>query len=80
MLGITKDDKLNFEENLFELAKKASMQLNAIIHLQEYSGKEQEESIINSFIFSNFNYYPLIWSLCFCESSQKDPQKKMSKN
>ena len=51
LLWITKDDKLNFEERLFELGKKASMQLNTIIHLQEYSGKEQEESIINSLFF-----------------------------
>ena len=60
LLGITKDDKLNFEKHLFELSKKGSMSFNAIIHLEEYIGKEQEESTIKSFIFSNFDYYPFI--------------------
>ena len=60
LLGITIDNKLNFEEHIFELCKKASMQLNAISRLQRFMGKEQKEALINSFIFSNFNYYPLV--------------------
>ena len=34
-------------------------------------GKQQKEALINSFIFSNFNYWPLVWHLCPCKSSQK---------
>ena len=34
-------------------------------------GKQQKEDLINSFIFSNFNYCPLVWHLCPCKSSQK---------
>ena len=60
LLGITIDNKLNFEEHTSELCKKASMQLNAISHLQRFMCKEQKEALINSFIFSNFNYCPLI--------------------
>ena len=58
-LGITIDNKLNFEEHISELFKNASMQLNAISRLQRFMGKEQNEALINSFIFSNFNYCPL---------------------
>ena len=47
------------------------MQLNAISRLQRFMGKEQKEALINSFIFSNFNYCPLVWHFCSCKSSQK---------
>ena len=69
LLGITIDNKLNFEEDISELCKKASMQLNAISCLQRFMGKEQKKALINSFIFSNFNYCPLVWYFC---SSQKN--------
>ena len=71
LLGITIDNKLNFEEHICELCKKASMQLNAISRLKKFIGKEQKEAFINSFIFSNFNYCPLVWYFCSCKSSQK---------
>ena len=38
--GKTIDNKLNFEEHISELSKKASMQLNAISCLQRFMGKE----------------------------------------
>ena len=60
LLGITIDNKLNFEEHISELCKKASMQLNTISRLQRFMGKEQKEALINSFISSNFNYCPLV--------------------
>ena len=34
-------------------------------------GKEQKEALINSFVFSTFNYCPLVWHPCSCKSSQK---------
>ena len=71
LLGITIDNKLNFEEHLSELCKKVFMQLNAISHLQRFMGKEQMEALINSFIVSNLNYCPLVWNFCSCKSSQK---------
>ena len=71
LLGITIDNKLNFEEHLSELCKKVFMQLNAISHLQRFMGKEQREALINSFIVSNLSYCPLVWHFCSCKSSQK---------
>ena len=34
------------------------MQINARSRLQRFIGKEQKEALINSFIFSNFDYCP----------------------
>ena len=33
--------------------------------------KEQNEAVINRFIFSNFSYCPLVWNFCPCKSLQK---------
>ena len=32
---------------------------------------KEKVAIINSFVYSNFNYCPLAWHFCSCESSQK---------
>ena len=47
------------------------MQLNTISCLHRFMGKEQKEALINGFIFSSFNYCPLVWHFCSCKSSQK---------
>ena len=75
LLGITIDNKLNFEEHISGLCKKASMQLNEINRLQRFMGKEQKEALINSFIFSDFNYCALVWHFCSCKSSQNIEKK-----
>ena len=48
------------------------MKLNAIRRLHRFMGKEQKEALINGFIFSNFNYCPLVWHFYPCMSSQKN--------
>ena len=40
--GTTIDNKLNFEEHIFVLCKKASLQLNAISRLQKYIGEKRK--------------------------------------
>ena len=37
------------------------MQLNPIGRLKRQLGKKELEVIVKSFIYSNFNYCPLIW-------------------
>ena len=47
------------------------MQLNATSRLQKFMSNEQNEALINSFIFSNFNYCQLVWHFCSCKLSKK---------
>ena len=42
------------------LCSKAAMQLSAFSRLQKYMEKSEKEAIFSSFIFSNFNYCPLV--------------------
>ena len=37
----------------------------------EARGKSEKEAIINSSIFSNFNYCPLLWHISSCEAIKK---------
>ena len=60
LLGIHIDNKLTFDDHIFTLYNKAPMQLNAIGPLNRYLGKKELEVIVNSFIYSNFIYCPLV--------------------
>ena len=56
LLGMNIDIKLNFDSHISDLCKKASMQLNTLNCLRAYIGKKEMEILINSLIYSNFNY------------------------
>ena len=71
LLGINIDSKLNFDSHISDLCKKASMQLNALNRLRAYIGNKEMEILINSFIYSNFNYCPLVWHFSSCKSTAK---------
>ena len=71
LLGINTDSKLNFQSHISDLSKKASMQLNALNRLRAYIGNKEMEILINSFIYSNFNYCPLVWHFSSCKSTAK---------
>ena len=71
LLGIGIDNQLSFNQHISKLCSKAAMQLNAICRLAKFMGNKEIIAMINSFVYSNFNYCPLIWHFCSCESSQK---------
>ena len=64
LLGINNDNRLSFDEHVSSLCKKASNQLNAKSRLYRYLGFKEKEVLINSFVYANFNYCPLIWYFC----------------
>lgn len=71
LLGIEIDNKLSFEKHISNLCKKASNQLNAIGRIQKYMGFKEKEVLLNSFVYSNFNYCPLVWHFCSSKSLKK---------
>ena len=60
LLGIKIDNKLNFEKHITALCQKASRQLNALSHIHKYIGFQEMKMLLDSSIFSNFNYCPLV--------------------
>ena len=71
LLGIEVDNKLSFDKHISTLCKKASNQLNAIGRIQKYVSFKEKEVFINSFVYSNFNYCPLVWHFCSSKSMNK---------
>ena len=62
LLRIEIDNKLTFvEKHEFTICKKANNQLNAISRIGAALGQKEKEVLINSFVYSNFNYGPLMW-------------------
>ena len=61
LLGVTIDDKLNFDEHVVNICKKASGQINAIARIAKFLNTRTLRMLYNSFINSNFLYCPNIW-------------------
>ena len=61
VLGMTIDDKLNFNLHIDKICLKSANQLNALLRLKHFLGNEERKFLINSFVLSNFNYCPLVW-------------------
>ena len=77
LLGIEIDNKLSFDKHISTLSKKASNQLNAIGRIQKYMGFKEKEVLINSFVYSNFNYCPLVWHFCSSKSMNKIQERAL---
>ena len=60
-LGVETDNKVSFKQHISTLCNNASNQLNAIGRIQKFVGFKEKEVLLNSFVFSNFNYCPLVW-------------------
>ena len=71
LLGIEIDNKLSFEQHISTLCNKASNQLNAIGRIQKFMGFMEKEILLNSFVYSNFTYCPLVWHFCSSKSVYK---------
>ena len=61
MLGVHIDSKSNFNLHIDIVCKSTSNQLNALVRLKRYFGHDERFVLVNSFIYSNFNYCPLVW-------------------
>ena len=68
LFGIQIDDKLNLNPHISKICKSAANQLNALIRLKQFLSFHAKEVLINSYIVSNFNYYPLVWMFSCTQS------------
>ena len=51
--------------------QKSAGQLNALCRLKSFLSKNQRKILVNSFIYSNYNYCPLVWHFCSKKSMNK---------
>jgi len=71
LLGIEIDSKLNFNKHISKLCNKCAGILNALCRIKRFLGFNERKILVNSFIYGNFNYCPLVWHFCTKESSFK---------
>ena len=71
LFGVEIENKLSFEKHISTLGKKASNQLNVISRIQTFLGFKEKDILLNSFVYSNFNYRPLVWHFCSAKSVKK---------
>ena len=70
-LGVTLDYRLDFDPHISNICKKAAAQLNVLKRLKAFIGFKEKQILIQSFVYSNFNYCPLVWYFSSSKSLQK---------
>ena len=63
ILGIYKDNRLNFDYHVRQLCKEASKKLHALARIFKYAEASKHRVLVNSFITSQFSYCHLIWTI-----------------
>ena len=76
LLRIEIDNKLSFEQHISSLCNKASNQLNTIGRIQKFMGFKEKKVFLNGFVYSNFNYCPLVWHFCSSKPLYKTEKRQ----
>ena len=71
LLGVLIDKKLNFDEHIKVLCRKASQQLKILFRFKSMLGLKEKKLMYNTFILSNFNFCPVVWNFCSKTSARK---------
>ena len=74
LLGVKLDYKLDFDPHISNLCKKAATQLNVLKRLKTFIGFQEKKVLVQSFVYSNFSYCPLVWYFSSSKSLQKIEQ------
>ena len=61
LLGVKVDSRLNFNEHLDGIIKKASRKSNALSRITLFMNISKRCILMNSFFISQFSYCPLVW-------------------
>ena len=71
LFGIKLDHKLSFDLHISELCRKAATQLNVLKRFRSYIGFEERKVLVQSFVYSNFDYTPLVSHFCPAKSTDQ---------
>ena len=71
LLGVTIDNKLNFEKHVSDLCRTASARLNALLRFSNILPFKAKFVLVQSFVYANFNYCPLVWHFSSSKSLMK---------
>ena len=61
LLGVTIDNKLNFNNHLQKILKIANQKVHVLERIKPYMSIPKRKLLMNSSYISQFNYCPLVW-------------------
>ena len=61
LLGVTIDNKFNFNNHIQKILKKANQKVHVLARITRYMSIPKRKVLIDSFFISQFNYCPLVW-------------------
>ena len=61
LLGIKLDNKLDFNDHITNICKKANSKLHALARVSNLMNKDKLRILMKAFIESQFSYCPLVW-------------------
>ena len=61
LLGVTFDNRLNFNHHISNICKMAGNKLHALARVSSYIDQDKRRTLFSSYFLSQFNYCPLIW-------------------
>ena len=61
LLGILKDHKLTFENQLLNVVQKVNQKLHALARISKYMPRKKLRTVMKAFVSLQFAYCPLIW-------------------
>ena len=64
LLGVTMDQKLNFDSHVKSFCKTANQKVRALRRIKTFINFKSAKLIYNAYILSAFSYCPLIWIFC----------------
>ena len=64
LLGVTLDNKINFNEHITNICKTASLNTNCLARIRKYIDVKNSRLLYNAYIKSVFGYASMIWMFC----------------
>ena len=61
LIGVTLDNKLNFNDHVSNICKNANQKLHALARISNFMSQNKLRTLIKAFVESQFGYCPLIW-------------------
>ncbi len=71
LLGLTIDQKHEFDKHIDNLCKNAARQINIMYRFKGIFVLKEKEIIYKTFILAHFNYCPMVWHFCGKASTKK---------
>ena len=71
LLGVDIDYRLKFDEQISNICRKASQQINVLKRIGKFLTFKSRKTIYHVFIMPNFNFCHLIWHFCSKGNTEK---------